>query len=307
MDADMSEAAPPADASARHWDEWQAQHSLAPPRFTDWGDHPTILKLIYQTVFGSAETGFLEHLAQTYPQFARAHALSLCCGDGAFERHLVAQGVFGSVTGIDVSPARITSAQQQRAGFEARLDFEVGDVNAGRFGQQRYDVVFAKAALHHVENLEALVRGIRAALRPGGCLVTIDFFGPTRFQWTDAQLAATNRFLAGVPRELLRKRDGSLHEAMTRPGIDEMIRLDPSEAVRAGELHALLKANFTTVEDLALGGTLLNLIFYGDVVNNFDPENEAHNRIIREAFALERRLIDSGELGSDFRLIVARP
>lgn len=303
----MSEAAPTADPGARHWDEWQAQHSLAQPRFTDWGDHPTILKLVFQTVFGAAGTGFLEHLAQAYPHFGHAHALSLCCGDGAFERHLVAQGVFGSITGIDFSPARIALAQQQRAGYESRLDFEVGDVNAGQFGQQRYDVVFAKAALHHVENLEALVRGIRATLRPGGCLVTIDFFGPTRFQWTDDQLSATNAFLAGLPHELLRKRDGSLHEAMVRPGIDEMIRLDPSEAVRSGELYALLKENFVLVEDLALGGTLLNLIFYGDVVNNFDPEDEGHNRIIRDAFALERRLIDAGTIGSDFRMIVARP
>jgi len=302
----MSRDSPTADHGARHWDEWQAERSRSQQRFTDWGDHPTILKLIYQVVFGSPETDFLTHLAQSYPQFADGHALSLCCGDGAFERHLVAQGVFGSITGIDFSPARIALAQQQRAGYESRLDFEVGDVNAGQFGQQRYDVVFAKAALHHVENLEALVRGIQAALRPGGCLVTIDFFGPTRFQWTDAQLAGTNAFLAGVPRELLRKRDGSLHEAMVRPGIDEMIRLDPSEAVRSGELYALLKENFMLVEDLALGGTLLNLIFYGDVVNNFDPEDEGHNRIIRDAFALERRLIDAGTLGSDFRLIVAK-
>lgn len=295
------------DLAARHWDDWQVAHSRTQPRFTDWGDHPTILKLVFGQVFGNPDTDFLQHLARTYPEFAHGHALSLCCGDGAFERHLVAQGVFGSITGIDVSPARVTAALQQRAGFESRLDFEVGDVNAGQFGQRRFDVVFAKAALHHVENLEALVHGIRAALRPGGCLVTIDFFGPTRFQWTDAQLAVANAFLAGVPRPLLRKQDGGLHDRMTRPEIDDMIRLDPSEAVRSGELYELLKANFTLVEDLALGGTLLNLVFYGDVVNNFDPDNEGHNQIIREAFALERRLIDEGALGSDFRLIVARP
>ena len=122
-----------------------------------------------------------------------------------------------------------------------------------------------------------------------------------------AALSAIVQDLGPRNRALLRKRDGGLHERMTRPDVDDMIRLDPSEAVRSGELYALLKANFTLVEDLALGGTLLNLVFYGDVVNNFDPDNESHNRIIREAFALERRLIDNGALGSDFRLIVARP
>lgn len=207
---------------------------------------------------------------------------------------LLSSGIFTSLTGIDFSPARVELALQSRVEQESQLSFFVGDVNAGDFGDQTHDVVFAKAALHHVEQLQVLFDGIRRCLRPGGKLVTLDFFGPTRFQWTDAQLDATNHFLAtGIPESLLEKRDGSYHRQLARPAVVDMISMDSTEAVRSGELYTLLKSNFLIEQDLALGETSLNLIFYGDVMNNFDPSDARHN------------LINSGRIGSDFRLIIA--
>jgi SAM-dependent methyltransferase len=293
--------------AARHWDEWQRDHAESPGAFVDWGDHPRVLALVYEEVFGSASTNFFDFFKQNYPSFAQASALSVCCGDGAFEKLLVSQNVFARVVGTDLSPVRVAAANAQRGEFEDRLDYQVHDVNAGDFGDGVVDVVFAKAALHHVEALEAMFAGVRRCLRPGGRLVTIDFFGPTRFQWTDTQLAAANRFLATeVPQELLRRPDGTLRRSVERPSIESMIAMDPSEAVRSGELHAQLAASLQIEREIALGGTLLNLILDGSVVNNFDPRNAGHNRIIDKAFALERSMMAAGEIDSDFRLIVAR-
>ncbi|MEO8015354.1 MAG: class I SAM-dependent methyltransferase [Polaromonas sp.] len=289
-----------------HWDNWQAARSQSGQCFTDWGDHPSILELVCKQAFGSSQTGILDYLKTQFSPVTSRTALSLCSGDGGFERLLLSSGIFTKLTGIDFSPARVELARQSRGEHASQLSFFVGDVNTGDFGDQTYDVVFAKAALHHVEQLEALFEGIRRCLRPGGKLVTLDFFGPTRFQWTDAQLDATNHFLAtGMPESLLEKRDGSFHRRMARPAVADMIDMDPTEAVRSGELHALLKSNFSIEQDLELGGTLLNLIFYGDVINNFDPDNELHNQIIKTAFDHERKLIQSGHIGSDFRLIIA--
>jgi SAM-dependent methyltransferase len=293
--------------AARHWDDWQREHAAAPGAFVDWGDHPRVLALVYEEVFGSATRNFFDFFKEHYPSFAQATALSLCCGDGAFEKLLVSQDVFARVIGTDLSPVRVAAANRQRGEFEERLDYQVHDVNEGDFGEEVVDVVFAKAALHHVEALEAMFAGVRRCLRPGGRLVTIDFFGPTRFQWTDTQLAAVNRFLANeVPQELLRKPDGSLHRNVERPTIESMIAMDPSEAVRSSELHEQLASNLQIEREIALGGTLLNLILDGSVVNNFDPRNADHNRIIEKAFALERSMMAAGEIESDFRLIVAR-
>ncbi|MBI5278175.1 MAG: class I SAM-dependent methyltransferase [Burkholderiales bacterium] len=289
--------------AARHWDEWQARQGGR--GYVDWADHPAVMALLQRELFGDASVSVLHFLESNYPQFGAARAVSLCCGDGAFERLLVEHGIFGSVVGTDLSPVRVAHANAARGALASRLQYVVGDANDADFGEQAFDVVFAKAALHHIENLEGALAGMRRALKPGGRLVTIDFFGPTRFQWTDAQLAAANRLLDAMPAELVTRADGSRYRA-ERPTVEAMIALDPSEAVRAGELYGLLRRHFTIEHDFAAGGALLNLVLDGSIVNLFDPANEAHDEWIRRAFRIERELMATGEIASDFRFIVAR-
>jgi ubiquinone/menaquinone biosynthesis C-methylase UbiE len=197
--------------AADFWNQWQSARNLNQSQYVDWGGHPTILALVYNDLFGSPSTSVFDYLKQAYPNFSNSTVLSLCAGDGSFEKVLLAEGVFGSITGIDIASERVATANAQAAELEGRLKFIVGDVNEGEFGEASYDVVFAKAALHHVEQLESIFSGIRRCLKPGGKLVTIDFFGPTRFQWSDVQLAAVNHFIdTAIPSALLMRADGSL-------------------------------------------------------------------------------------------------
>ena len=288
------------------WDAWQRKRDTerrpdgGSPKWVDWADHPRILELVLEKVFGPPRRSLFECLGAAFPQLSGGHALSLCCGDGAFERQLIQTGVLRRVTGIDIAPVRVASAVAAPG-----LDFQVGDANSGNFGRQLYDAVIAKAALHHIECLESAFEGIRRALKPGGCLIAIDFFGPTRFQWTDVQLAAVNRFLADeVPEPLRRQADGTLYSAV-RPTPAEMIASDPSEAVRSGEILALLRQNFSRLEIRDIGGTLLQLIFSGSIVNNFDASSPQHNRIVEQAFALEQSLLACGAIEADFKFVAA--
>ncbi len=298
----------PTSSARGHWDQWQINRSRAQTAYVDWGDHPTLLSNVFAAAFGDSQIDFFKYFQQQFPDFSRRNAVSLCCGDGAFESALIGNNVFASVTGIDISPVRIEAARELHAGVSDRLCFVVGDVNDGKLGSQTYDIVFAKAALHHVENIEQLASGICQSLRPNGLLVAIDFFGPTRFQWTDAQIAAANWFLSNrIPQALRTRADGSVYEEVRRPTVEEMIALDPSEAVRSSELLHVLSERFDIQVDIHLGGTLLNLIFYGDIINNFDVQDPTHNHILREAFQYERALLNDGTLSSDFRLIMAKP
>jgi len=299
----------PADSSkraAQHWDAWQLSRPATGQRFTDWGDHPTVLQEVFSRAFGNPDTGFFEFLSARYPQLSCAHALSLCCGDGSFECSLLDRGVFGRITGLELSGQRIEAGRRAVNGHAMR--FVQADVNQAEYGQASFDVVFAKAALHHIENLEHALDQIAQCLRPGGLLIAIDFFGPSRFQWTDAQLAACNAFWqTRVPPALRTEPDGRPTPPVERPRVADLVAMDPSEAVRSSELHHLLKSRFDLEQDIPLGGSLLNLLLSGDRVNRFDPEDGTHNQVLREAAAHERALMDQGALDSDFRFVVARP
>jgi SAM-dependent methyltransferase len=293
-------------AAADHWSKWQAQVDEEKPKWIDWGDHPTFLDLIYEDHFGAKDITLFHYLQRDYPFFSDCNALSLCSGDGAFESLLSRNNIFGKITGVDISEYRVQKAVQEHASLDPHLDFIVGDINQGRYGENKYDVVFAKAALHHIENLEAAFAGILGCLKPAGYLVTIDFFGPTRFQWTDAQLEYANTFLHEIPENLRICREGKIKSSITRPTIQEMIDADPSEAVRSAEIYKFIQDNFNILNEFALGGPIFNLIFTSEIINNFDPDDLSHQHLIKNIYRKERELIASGVLFSDFKFIIAQ-
>lgn len=298
--------------TADFWDAWQLSQPVSQNIYNDWGDHPTVFKAVMRHVFGSEGIDFFSFLRQKYPNCSQGHALSLCCGDGAFEEQLLQQGVFGRITGLELSAGRIAHGEmrlsQRDTNAPRRLHFMQQDVNLGHYGDQCFDVVFAKAALHHIEHLEVALQAIQRCLRAGGLLITIDFFGPTRFQWTQEQLDACNWFWSHrVPPHLQNGRDGQPMPAICRPTLENMIAMDPSEAVRSGELYAMLKQQFDVLEDVALGGTVVHLLLSDNRVNHFDVSDPLHNAVLEEAVAFEQQMISSGVLGSDFRFMVMAP
>jgi trans-aconitate methyltransferase len=88
--------------------------------------------------------------------------LDLGCGDGALTEKIAACGAV--VVGVDASPAMVEAAQAR--GLDARLmrgerlEFK-GD----------FDAAFSNAALHWMKDQDAVLAGVRRALRPGGRFV----------------------------------------------------------------------------------------------------------------------------------------
>ncbi|MBT9329730.1 class I SAM-dependent methyltransferase [Paracidobacterium acidisoli] len=90
------------------------------------------------------------------------HILDLGCGDGALTEKIAATGA--SVAGVDASPSMIAAAQAR--GLTARvLSAESLDY------KEEFDAVFSNAALHWMRDQDAVLRGVRQALRPGGRFV----------------------------------------------------------------------------------------------------------------------------------------
>ena len=88
--------------------------------------------------------------------------LDLGCGDGALTRRLADLGC--AVVGIDASPDQIAKARAQG------LDARVMDGQALTFARE-FDAVFSNAALHWMKDADAVIAGVRRALKPGGRFV----------------------------------------------------------------------------------------------------------------------------------------
>ena len=88
--------------------------------------------------------------------------LDLGCGDGTLTMRLMQSGV--SVVGVDSSPEMVAAARAH--GIDARL----ADGVALHF-ETEFDAVFSNAALHWMRDADAVIGGVRRALKPNGRFV----------------------------------------------------------------------------------------------------------------------------------------
>lgn len=118
--------------------------------------------------------------------------LDLGCGDGALTAKLVAAGA--TVVGADASAELVAAARA------LGLDARIADGQALPFDAE-FDAVFSNAALHWMRQPDAVIAGVRRALKPGGRFVG-EFGGHGNVAAiVTALVAALNaRGLDGAPR-----------------------------------------------------------------------------------------------------------
>jgi len=88
--------------------------------------------------------------------------LDLGCGDGQLTGKIVAAGA--TVVGVDASPEMVAEARNK--GIDAR----VCNAETLPFAAE-FDAVFSNAALHWVRHQDAMLAGVKRALKPGGRFV----------------------------------------------------------------------------------------------------------------------------------------
>lgn len=275
---------------------------------SSWSEHPLVCAMyINPLVSGCNQTGWLEAVARDYFPNRLKRALSLGSGGGGLERHSLQLKIAKRFDAYDASPGAVELARSlaPRGFFRKPIRYQVADLNTLELAKDRYDAVFASQSVHHIDQLEHYFTQVQNTLKPEGLFILNEYVGPNRFQWTEAQLFHANRLLALLP-ETLRAgiRDGFRKDTVQRPTVDDMIAADPTEAVRSQDIMRLLPDYFEIVEVRDFGGTLLHLVL-DNIAGNLGADPE-HIDLLMMLFAEEQRLIKSGEIGSDFTLVIAR-
>jgi trans-aconitate methyltransferase len=99
------------------------------------------------------------------------HVLDVGCGDGKVTAEIARALPRGSVTGVDASPQMIEYARKTfPAAAFPNLRFRVQDARKIKFARE-FDVFFSNAALHWVDDHQAILRGAVSVLKAGGRLV----------------------------------------------------------------------------------------------------------------------------------------
>lgn len=100
--------------------------------------------------------------------------LDIGAGTGQLSLHLA--DAVGEVTISDTSAGMIEAAQRNidRAGLGDRFEARQLDLTADDVPEASYDGVWSMLTLHHVDDVDLLLRRIRVVLKSGGWLALID-------------------------------------------------------------------------------------------------------------------------------------
>lgn len=300
-----------------HWDDHvrrvENTHQNTPDsvEYRGWLDWEFIdEEYVRPQISGSRTIDYFGHFLLTHvPSRPVGRALSMGCGGGNLERAMIAWNAAEQIDAFDFSPESIRVAIElaREQNLSERLHYEVKDANQIQLPPATYDFVIAKMSLHHFENLEGIYEQVRQTLKPGGVFMFNEFVGPTRFQWTDLQLELMKELITALPQQ---KRWSAVNKAMLiqmeRATIEQMMSMDPTEAVRSAEIMPLLENYFEIIEYRPYGGTLVNNLLT-HTMGNFDLKNEDQVALLHMIFLFERTLIRFGLLPSDFAYVVARP
>jgi SAM-dependent methyltransferase len=274
-----------------------------------WMAHPMVQQRLNVLASGDPRRDSYGQLAELLRERGTpmpiARAVSLGCGFGGLERDLAARGMITEIDAYDIAPGAIAAARRlaAEAGLPG-LRYHVADLEREALPHGSVDVVFAHQSVHHVARLDELFAAVRHMLRPGGIFHLHEFVGPTRFQWTDAQIAGINAFLDRLPPRLRALPSGQPRPPQVRPTVAAMIAADPSEAIRSSEILPVLRRHFDILEIRELGGALLHLGL-GEIAQNFNPDSAADRAILEAFFAAEDAAMQSGEVTSDFVVVTA--
>ncbi len=295
------------ETAGKHWGE-RAREQVALNKPNSWAECPIVnQEYICPLISGEAHVGWLEYVARKYYLTPVSIALSLGCGGGGLERHGLQLQIAQRFDAFDVSDDALQLAKEEaeKSGQLASINYTASNLNKLEFAENVYDAAFASQSVHHIEALEHYMQQVSRCLKPGGYFIINEFVGPNQFQWTDVQLAHCQRLLEEIP-ELYRQtiREPGVKHNVERPTIEFMNGYDPTEAIRSTNIIEELERQFEIIERRDFGGTLLHLVL-DNIAGNLSDSDEGKT-ILRNLFAEERRLIESGEIGSDFTLLVAR-
>tara|TARA_R110002073_G_scaffold207437_4_gene367339 strand:- start:26 stop:988 length:963 start_codon:yes stop_codon:yes gene_type:complete len=295
------------ETAGKHWGE-RARQQTELNKPNSWAECPVVnQEYICPLISGEANVGWLEYVARKYYPSPVRSALSLGCGGGGLERHGLQLRIAERFDAFDVSEGAIQLCREEarKSGQLESINYAVANLNKLEFEAETFDAAFASQSVHHIENLEHYMEQVKRSLKPGSYFIINEFVGPNQFQWTDVQLEHCQRLLDGIPESFRQTiREPGMKNTVERPTIDFMNGYDPTEAIRSSDIIAELENQFEIVERRDFGGTLLHLVL-DNIAGNLSDTEEGKT-MLRELFAEEQRLLSSGEISSDFTLLVAQ-
>lgn len=264
-----------------------------------------------KSVAGTAYPGWVPYCLREFLRKEKTgvRMLSIGCGTGTLERELHALDAFEHCDAVDIAPAAIEVARAEalKAGA-TNIDYQLLDIERTDLPPHHYDAIWFSGSLHHIKELESVCKRVQQSLKPGGWLFFNEYVGANHFAFGERQRAAISHAFGLIPeqmrRSFVRGSFGQVQQVVPLPDPVEVVKVDPSEAVRSSDILRVVGEHFDIRALNRCGGTLLQFLLHG-IAGNFREDDPQSQRILQMLFDIEDGLVESGTLDSDFVIVAA--
>lgn len=274
-----------------------------------WVESNIVMRAINRNISGDPKIDWVTYIINKYLTKLKGTCtgLSLGCGVGALERQLQQNKIFKTLDAYDFADGAIKQAKASAKKENLKINYKVADLNRLNLKKNKYNFIFANSIIHHLKNLEFIIKQINQALLSDGLVFLIEYVGPSQFQYTDKQVKIINDIINLLP-PIYRKRVSdpqTLKPLFIPPSKKYMDEHDPSEAIRSAEIVNLFKKNFQVIEHKDFGGTILHMLLQ-DIVGNFNSENIKDATVLNLLIYFEEYFVKSKIIQSDFTFMVLK-
>jgi SAM-dependent methyltransferase len=105
----------------------------------------------------------------------KEYVLSLGSGDGNLDIQMAP--LVGKILGVEISEMAVKQAKEKAKLAQVNnVDFQVGDIQKMSFPPNSFDVIWAPAVLHHIDDIQIaeLLQNSLSCLKPGGTFISLD-------------------------------------------------------------------------------------------------------------------------------------
>lgn len=286
-------------AAADYWDQRHFD-----PTFLrgEWSFHP-LAKTRLHRILGDVESR--EQWFHDRYLLGRngLRALGIGVGRAASELTLLTKGAIDRYELFDISPVALADGQREaeRLGVADKAVFRNEDIQATELPDNSYDVITFIASLHHMTELEAVLRKCARALAPGGVIWAAEYIGPDYFQYPPEHTDIARRLYRMMHPDLRRTGEPELKF----PSQEDVIANDPTESPQSSQIEEVFRRVWPDAEVIGTYGSLAFMVMW-TLDHDALYDSAAGREAFRTLLDLDTALIDAGALPHYFAYLIGR-
>lgn len=180
------------------------------------------------------------------------------------------------------------------------------ELNSDPLPRGAYDIVACDNSLNYCRGVKHIGEEIEKVMGRAGLFIAREYVGPNRLQFTEAQMAVVNAFLALLPakyREIIDE-SGAL-AVLESMQIQDIQVFESNKAIKSEDIEKMVNFHFRIMEEIPLGGTILAPLM-AEIYTCFSGDDKDTVKVIDTLLDVEMRLIDGGLLRSNYKAYICR-